>query len=509
MGRKKKEVNELQTKLFTEDVATVPIKENTETKESDESVVAKPKKGRKSGVIPFFLHSSFERKKAHRKRIDDNFSDETYKHQYVSDTDDTVPVDNETKPIKVKVEPKPKKEKIVSTSRVKTNKTETDGSEPQVTKTRKIRTIKPKSGEVKLSVKGTKKSNKLKRTKKRLIKAYTDKYDSDIPDDIVMSSKEKREFKKEIDDINEQIQMVERDDAEIEYIPTELKNTYTVFRDAAVKHTLLTADEEKALSKRIEEGDEEAFNTFVEANYRLVIACAKQIYNSRGKSSILDYMDIIQEGIMGLLIAVSKFDWRHNTRFSTYGVPWIYQRINRVTDSQRNGLSIPGYAGYCVRRMNEDIRKYQAGTLDETDMKASEIKRMKELSMISTPMIAIDPASDPEDNQGTISPELLAVDSVKDDSAILSKIEEEHYQDKFHNVLRNILKPDEYDMLCQRHGMGEYAGNGTASLRLLSEARDKSIEYTRLQIESIEKKIHRSSKLRKLNKEWFSTPPME
>ena len=458
------------------------------------------KKKRKSGMIPFFLHSSRERKKAQEKYIRENFSDETYKSRYDTaqntdaadsaaavDSAVAVETDTEAKTECISVEKPPLKKKTGGVSK-------TSGKKPFEKRT---------ASKTKKSSAVAKKCERLRKTKKKLLKEYTERYDAEIPEDIGMSSKEKRDFKREIDDINERIQQIERDDGEIEYIPTELKNTYTVFRDAAVKHSLLTADEEKELSKRIQEGDEEAFKIFVEANYRLVIACAKQIYSSRGKSSILDYMDIIQEGIMGLLIAVSKFDWRRGTRFSTYGVPWIYQRINRVTDSQRNGFSIPGYAGYCVRRMNDDIKKYQAGTLDETNMKQSELKRMKELSMISTPMIAIDPSSDPDDNQGTLSPELIASDSIRDDSAILGKIEEEQYQDRFHTVLRDILTSDEYDMLCQRHGMGQYSGDGTASLRLLSEARDKSIEYTRLQIEEIEKKIRRSTRIRNLNKEWF------
>ena len=496
MGSKKKAVEitdseQKQTLLFFE--------EELSPDTSGEHTEKPGKNKRKSGMIPFFLHSSKERKKAQKKYIQDNFSDETYKFRYdtAQETADAVP-ENEAVAAAADTDSAAKDKHIPAEKLLVRKKTKA------VLKTSKKKPSEKKSlSKTKKSDAVAKKCERLRKTKKKLLKEYTERYDSEVPEDIGMSSKEKKEFKREIDNINERIEQIERDDGEIEYIPTELKNTYTVFRDVAVKHKLLTADEEKELSKLIQEGDEEAFTKFVEANYRLVIACAKQIYSSRGKSSILDYMDIIQEGIMGLLIAVSKFDWRRGTRFSTYGVPWIYQRINRVTDSQRNGFSIPGYAGYCVRRMNEDIRKYQAGTLDETNMKQSELKRMKELSMISTPMIAIDPSSDPDDNQGTLSPELIASDSIRDDSAILGKIEEEQYQDRFHSVLKDILTSDEYDMLCQRHGMGEYAGVGTASLRLLAEPRRKSIECTRLQIEDIEKKIRRSTRIRCLNKEWF------
>lgn len=507
MGKKKKEEKEVEQSLLfsAEELQAI----ETDTAATDGQDLPKSKRSR--SMIPFFLRSTREKKKAQEDYIKNNFSDEVYKPFY-SDRGQKAG-GNETEgghdPSDTAVE-RPAQDCVSDTVSSEINKTCEDVSVKETSAESVVLKIPRKRGRPKSANKpkiespvNSRKIERLRKTKKRLMKEYTEKYSEGIAEDIGMNLREKREFCKEIEDINEKIQTIENDDGEIERIPTELKNTYTVFRDAAIKHKLLTAEEEKELSKRIQEGDDEAFNTFVEANYRLVIACAKQIYSSRGKSSILDYMDIIQEGIIGLLIAVSKFDWRHNTRFSTYGVPWIYQRINRVADSQRNGLTIPGYAGYCVRRMNEDIKKYQAGTLDETNMKQSELKRMKELSMISTPMIAIDPSSDPDDNQGTVSPEMLAADSVKDDSAILGKIEEEQFQNRFHDVLRNILNNEEYDMVCQRHGMGEYEGDGTASLRTLAETRDKSIEYTRLQIEDIEKKIRRSTRIRNLNKEWF------
>lgn len=512
MGKKKKEKNEAkQTLLFSEEELKA-----AEAASAPEDGQVPPKSKRSRSMIPFFLRSTREKKKAQEDYIKNKFSDEVYKPYYSDRGHDTGQDTGGIREPSDNTEEKLQQEGTADPATVEARAVPEDAAaggpsaESVIPKTPKKRG-RPKSvnkPKIENPV-NTRKIERLRKTKKRLMLEYTEKYSEGIPEDIGMDLREKKEFRKEIDDINAKIQMIENDDGEIECIPTELKNTYTVFRDAAVKHKLLTADEEKELSKRVQEGDEKAFNTFVEANYRLVIACAKQIYSSRGKSSILDYMDIIQEGIIGLLIAVSKFDWRHDTRFSTYGVPWIYQRINRVADSQRNGLTIPGYAGYCVRRMNEDIKKYQAGTLDETNMKQSELRRMKELAMISTPMIAIDPSSDPDDSQGTVSPEMLAADSVRDDSAILEKIEEEQYQDRFHNVLRDILDSEEYDMVCQRHGMGEYEGDGTASLRTLAEARDKSIEYTRLQIEDIEKKIRRSTRLRRLNKEWFSLPPAE
>src|SRR5919199_1426128 len=83
---------------------------------------------------------------------------------------------------------------------------------------------------------------------------------------------------------------------------------------------LLTATEEVELAKRIERGDQEAKNRMIEANLRLVVANAKR-YRGLG----LPFLDLIQEGILGLIRAVEKFDYRRGFKFSTYATWWIRQ----------------------------------------------------------------------------------------------------------------------------------------------------------------------------------------
>lgn len=305
----------------------------------------------------------------------------------------------------------------------------------------------------------------------------------------------------EIEEITKEIERLEKESEDTDY---ECKNAYTVFRDEALKHALLTADEEKELSKRIQAGDEEAYKKFVQANYRLVIACAKQIYAKRGKSSILEFMDLVQEGLMGLLIAVQKFDWRKNTRFSTYGIYWINQRIDKATDSQREGFSIPGYAGYCVRRHNEDIRKYLSGEMNSKNTPNSKIKRIRELASVTSPMIVIDQTSDPDDSSGTISPDLLSTSDIKDDSLIVDNIEKTGNQELFHKYLQQILTPDEYDVLCRRHGMGKYKDELSVSLKDIACSMGRSVECIRLMIEDCEKRIRNNPNMLEINNAWFT-----
>lgn len=111
---------------------------------------------------------------------------------------------------------------------------------------------------------------------------------------------------------------------------------------------LLTADQEIALAKRIESGDEEAKQELAEANLRLVVSIAKR-YVGRGMS----FLDLIQEGNMGLMKAVDKFDYRLGFKFSTYATWWIRQAITRAIADQARTIRIPVHM---VETINKLIR---------------------------------------------------------------------------------------------------------------------------------------------------------
>ena len=109
-----------------------------------------------------------------------------------------------------------------------------------------------------------------------------------------------------------------------------------LFLNEAGRWPLLTKEEEVELSKRIERGDAEAKERMINSNLRLVVSIAKK-YQGHG----LSLLDLIQEGIIGLIRAVEKFDWRRGFKFSTYATWWIRQAVQRGVANKSRTIRIP------------------------------------------------------------------------------------------------------------------------------------------------------------------------
>ena len=123
------------------------------------------------------------------------------------------------------------------------------------------------------------------------------------------------------------------DDAHFATVTTD---TLQLFLNEIGRHRLLTPSEEIDLAKRIERGDLGAKDRMINANLRLVVSIAKKYQGSE-----LTLLDLIQEGILGLIRAVEKFDWRRGYRFSTYATWWIRQAVERGMDAKARTIKLP------------------------------------------------------------------------------------------------------------------------------------------------------------------------
>ena len=134
------------------------------------------------------------------------------------------------------------------------------------------------------------------------------------------------------------------------YVPDDLSQQTTdamaLFLQEVRRYPLLTRDQEVELAKRIERGDLAAKEQLVNSNLRLVISNARKYQGHE-----LPLLDLIQEGILGLIRAAEKFDWRKGYKFSTYATFWIRQALQRALDNRSRTIRIPVHLGQRERRI--------------------------------------------------------------------------------------------------------------------------------------------------------------
>ena len=199
------------------------------------------------------------------------------------------------------------------------------------------------------------------------------------------------------------------------------------------KYELLKPEDEPILAKRILEGDEEAKNTLINANLRLVVNIAKH-YVGRG----MLFLDLIQEGNLGLMKAVDKFDYEKGFKFSTYATWWIRQAITRAIADQARTIRIPVHMVETINKMTriqrqliQDLgREPTAEEISEAMGGELSPKRIREIQRI-----AMEPVS------------LETPIGEEDDSHLGDFIEDKESESPVEFTTRQLLKEELYGIL--------------------------------------------------------------
>jgi RNA polymerase primary sigma factor len=208
------------------------------------------------------------------------------------------------------------------------------------------------------------------------------------------------------DDVDDDIILDEEDEVEVEKIDLSIPDGVSIedpvrmYLKEIGKVPLLSAEEEIELAKRMELGDVEAKKRLAEANLRLVVSIAKR-YVGRG----MLFLDLIQEGNLGLIKAVEKFDYRKGYKFSTYATWWIRQAITRAIADQARTIRIPVHMVETINKLIRVSRQLlqELGREPTPEEIAAEmnmpVERVREILKISQEPVSLEtPIGEEEDS---------------------------------------------------------------------------------------------------------------
>ncbi|MBP3781066.1 MAG: RNA polymerase sigma factor RpoD [Selenomonas sp.] len=206
-----------------------------------------------------------------------------------------------------------------------------------------------------------------------------------------------------VDNVDDDIDDKDSEDVEIDLSVPEgisIDDPVRMYLKEIGRVPLLTADEEVALAKRMQEGDEIAQKRLAEANLRLVVSIAKR-YVGRG----MLFLDLIQEGNLGLIKAVEKFDYTKGYKFSTYATWWIRQAITRAIADQARTIRIPVHMVETINKLIRVSRQLlqQLGREPSPEEIAKEmdisVERVREIMKIAQEPVSLEtPIGEEEDS---------------------------------------------------------------------------------------------------------------
>ena len=207
---------------------------------------------------------------------------------------------------------------------------------------------------------------------------------------INISDEEEEEIEENNDDDQEDMLEVYGDFELKMYDNISLGDPIKIYLKEISKVNLLTPARERQLARRAQKNDRKARDELIRANLRLVISIAKR-YTGRG----LSFLDLIQEGNIGLIKAVKKFDWKKGFKFSTYATWWIRQAITRAIADQARTIRIPVHMVETINKMNKIIREHlqefgEYPTAEELSKKMDKpVEKVNEILMSAKDIISL------------------------------------------------------------------------------------------------------------------------
>jgi RNA polymerase primary sigma factor len=213
---------------------------------------------------------------------------------------------------------------------------------------------------------------------------------------------------------------------------------------------MITHEREIELAKRIESGDRDAMKQFILANLRLVVSIAKR-YVGRG----LTLLDLIQEGNIGLIRAVQRYDWRRGHRFSTHATWWIRQAISRAVADKGRTIRLPVYVNTALNRIRrERQRLLQELGREPTEFELAEATGLDPIRMVELQAAPGAPVSLElpvgEDEEQELGDVLADTESASPEDLATTQT----LKDEVQRVLESVLTPREQLVLQLRFGLG-------------------------------------------------------
>jgi len=213
---------------------------------------------------------------------------------------------------------------------------------------------------------------------------------------------------------------------------------------------LLTPEEEVALFQRMHQGDEKAREQLIEANLRLVLSIASQF----AQKSVVPLEDLVQEGCLGLIRAVDKFDWQRGTRFSTYAVWWIRQYIVRAIAEHSRFIHLPFHLVETLaqlvaitQRLAQELGR-QPSNQEVADVLGLPVERVEEMMVLLSPPLSLETPVDEEE-------ELVLEDIIPDPNTISP--EDAYYRayarEQIRAILAESLTEREWEVIKLRYGL--------------------------------------------------------